>query len=196
MSIPLSAGHGSLGRVSVFKELGLAVDSHDEPIDTKLGGPSALSSPSTIPSTITRSSDGLPSPPYPNHRQRRRRWYSRAWTYLSSVRPRSRSRSMIAPPSFSVLPTMTHMVMLVVVFVLVLPGVRLSIPFGEVRSRGNGVAAARVPAREQEWRMDEHEGRLEARDDSPTSVCLRWSHQSERSLEGPKRRWISLTGSW
>ncbi|KAI9787053.1 MAG: hypothetical protein M1816_007724 [Peltula sp. TS41687] len=181
MPLTLNAGHGPLHRVSVFKELGLTLDGldgYEDPLDVH----STMSSPSTIPSTknSTESSAGRSTPPTNDKRRDgRRRWFSRALSYLSSIRPRSRSASSYSTvPSVSALPTLTHVVMLAVLFVLILPGVQLWIPMGDPSGPRNGAEAVVLRTRTHDGLENEYGSRLEARDDSPTAACIRFSHQS------------------
>lgn len=191
MPLPLSAGHSPLYRVSAFKELGLTVDGldgYEAPLDvhSTMSSPCTIptiSSPSTIPSTKNSTESSWArsrSSTTDKRRDGRRRWYSRALSYISSIRPRSRSASSYSTvPSVSALPTLTHVVLLVVLFVLILPGVQLWVPIGDLEGPRNGAAAVVVKARTQQRPEVEHDNRLQARDDSSTAACLRWSHQCE-----------------
>lgn len=68
---------------------------------------------------------------------------------------------------------------LIFLFVLILPGVQLWIPIGDLGGPRNGAEAVVVGDRTQDSFDDEYGNRLEARDDSPTAACLRWSQQCE-----------------
>ncbi|KAI9809407.1 MAG: hypothetical protein M1826_003920 [Phylliscum demangeonii] len=185
MSQPMRAGHGSRGRVSVFKEIGLALDGLDDCFGNQRPPSSpTIAIPATRPSTASSQSscDGSPVPDHPPRRKRTRRWFSRTRGYIASIRSLAKAVRLPPPPRVppSTLSTLTHFAILLVLFVLVLPGVQLSISFGATSYGCGGVAARSVRARTSETEADPgvQKARLEARADSPTAACLRWSHQS------------------
>lgn len=164
-----------LGRVSIFTELGLDVDGKDEMIEAKVVD-SPVSSVSGRHSK-TDSIGRLLAPGEERFATRQKRWLSRALSCLPLIRLRSKAMPVHASPQ-AAFPTMTHAVLLVMLFVLVLPGLQLSLPIGRARRPSNGVSGSPVGT------ASSYAGRasnLVERDDSSAEKCLRWSHQCEFS---------------
>jgi hypothetical protein len=179
MPLPSNAGPGSRGRVSVFKELGLAIDDADvrsvtgTALSSLPKSPTGSSTNASHQSQETRlSTDNAKG--YQNDKDKP--WYRRAILRLTFIRPRSRRRtgSSVAVAAF---PSLTHVAMLILLFIIVLPGLRLSVPIGRARYTSNAAYGGPVSSRSSDRLRDESPTRLEARADSPTDTCLRWSHQ-------------------
>ncbi|KAI9883859.1 MAG: hypothetical protein M1823_004350 [Watsoniomyces obsoletus] len=176
MPLASNAGPGVIGRVSVFKELGLALDTPDEPSDIDTVTSSVLRSPAE---SSARTWDGdHPSPSRRSeHSDKRKSWYRRAFSRFSFRRTRFRSSSptSLSPAAF---PTLTHVVMLVLLFIIVLPGLRLSVPIGRARYTSSVAYGGPVERHRPAEDLDSSIRRLEVRADSPTDTCVRFSHQS------------------
>ncbi len=70
--------------------------------------------------------------------------------------------------------------MLVLLFIIVLPGLRLSVPIGRARYTSSMVYGGPVQGHRSAEDQDSPIRRLEARADSPTDTCVRFSHQSRQ----------------
>ena len=179
-----NGGPGSMARVSVFKELGLTIDEPEERSDLDTIASSLLRSPAESSSQGTHDdqSSRLRSNETDIDTGARKRWYRRILSRISFVRPwlRPGSPSGISPAAF---PTLTHVVMLVLLFLIVLPGLRLSVPIGRARYTPPLAYAGiiRVP-RSPDDADEPTKKRLEARANSPTDACVRWSHQCESKV--------------
>lgn len=164
---------GRLGRVSIFTELGLDVDSEDEMTEVK-----ATSSPVSSMSerhSKTDSIGGLLASGEKAYPSKQRRWLSRAFSCLPLIKLRSRAIPVQASPQ-AAFPTMTHAVLLVMLFVLVLPGLQLSLPIGRARRSSSNGANASPVGRTSPYL--EHMNHLVARQEDDADKCLRWAHQS------------------
>ena len=176
-----------MARVSVFKELGLTIDEPEERSDLDTIASSLLRSPAESSSQGThddRSSRGWRTDT-DTDTGARKRWYRRIWSRLSFVRPRLRPGSPLAisPAAF---PTLTHVVMLVLLFLIVLPGLRLSVPIGRARYAPPLAYAGVIGVPSFAVDVGEPAKRLEARANSPTDTCVRWSHQC-----GSRYPWVT-----
>ena len=97
-------------------------------------------------------------------------WYTAGTSRLRSLlwfKPAAAANSSSPPAA---LPSMPHVALVMVLLALVIPGIQHSITFGRLRFAGNGVDGGVLRNRA--------DVQLAERDDSPTDICKRWSHQS------------------
>lgn len=160
-------GSSNGGRKSAFKEIGL-----EEYRIANSTGLSSLRSASTSPSNLaghdmknnSKESDQRP-------------WFRRL---SKPSRPVIGTSASTPPATFSSFPRVAILAFLVAI---VIPGIRNRGWDGSVPADGVGAGLIR--------RTDSME-ELERRDNSPTDICTRWSHQSKPSKPRKKGNWLTI----
>ena len=167
---PLSAG-----RVSVFKEVGLIGDDMDGHSGSGTRTASPLRTPVGSSGTSSSDEDARLATDGSRVPAKRGPWYRWASSHLSFRKRRARSLASTASPT--AFPSVTHLVLLVLFFIVVLPGLHLPVHLGRARYTASGPSGSPVRGSriQGSWRSPHR--RLAARADSPTDTCVRFSHQ-------------------
>ncbi|KAI9670481.1 MAG: hypothetical protein M1817_004348 [Caeruleum heppii] len=174
-------------RTSIFKELGVGINGQDDfATSSSTTLPSAESRPTrrtsitdhdldTKSSAMPTSPSSSISPPSPSDSPSHSpSWYHVLKSRLNSTFSRNKVVNSSTPPN--AFPGVSHFALLIMLLALFIPGLQQTYSLGKARY-SNGVSASVVRGRTNEG-ADKFSVQLSKRQDSPTDVCLRWSHQS------------------
>jgi hypothetical protein len=160
------------GRKSAFVEVGLEDDkiSNTTGLSMATKAPSPSANPQQAVDTEIKGTDDAGSRKTKDLKDDgQKAWYSK----LKISRPVIKTSSSSPPRSFSSVPRVALIAFLIAV---VVPGVRFG--SGVANVPGDGADAGMVRKAAVDWRTTD----VLPRAKSPTSICTRWSHQSEYNL--------------